>query len=377
MPVVLQYRRQPLCVLHLRTLVINLDEDLGRRSRIAGRLRSLRLPFGRLPAVPKGAFFDRGARAGYFACAASHLAAITEAAAVSDGENVLILEDDAVLRDDTLAQVPAMMRFLPPGGWDIFYLGSRVDRGHPAGPGIPLTVVEAGFHTHAYIVHGAALKSVAAYIDDAIRTNRPFDTFTPFRRFRAAPVLAVQEPGVISSEGRVMWRLQEYFTLAAQEEFYVHCRELRDWIADPPPPTAEQEKLLGDAARHQRAGQPERAEALCDQLLATDPAHAPALRLLGGPEKVSGCIVNSRSAAFPLSWPAAPALRRLQSQRLDGPRHPALPAQRGAADDALPHPLQFLRPGRAVHHGRPVLRQRHRRPPQQRPLLLRPALPRP
>jgi len=79
-----------------------------------------------------------------------------------------------------------------------------------------------------------------------------------------------------------MWRLHGYFTLAAQEEFYVHCRELRDWIADPPPPTADQERLLGEATRYHRAGQPERAEAICDQLLATDPAHALALRLLGG-----------------------------------------------------------------------------------------------
>lgn len=207
--------------------VINLDEDSDRMQRISSRLHKLNVPFERVSALSH--------------CRESH-AAVLRLILERGHDKALILEDDAVFRDDTDVLMKDMAAELAVHPWDIFYMGVHITR---SGGRVSkhLGEVMVGAHTHAYAVSSSAvprmLRHIAQY--SAPPPKRPNVTFDAFRdaglvRLYSIPLLAVQEPNVNCDSKKpnrtYMDRLPQYFSFFDGDDFENHCAEMKRWQAD-------------------------------------------------------------------------------------------------------------------------------------------------
>jgi tetratricopeptide (TPR) repeat protein len=220
-----------------RAYVINRDRDAGRLAKMSVRLRRLGLAFERFAAVEAKAderlFPDKPQLTpGYFGCARSHLSLLRTARERGE-QRVIVLEDDAVLRDDTMERMARIVPRLRGIEWDVFYFGlqlleasGRISK--------ELGIVKRSFHAHAYAVSGPAIPAIIEIIESAMREGFHFDCHEmagkpPLLRVYADPILAVQEPDVSGVLGHNVSRLGQYFPPFDQGEFFAHCAEARGW----------------------------------------------------------------------------------------------------------------------------------------------------
>jgi hypothetical protein len=210
-------------------IVINMDEDVDRYLRVSARLRALQLEHVRLsgcrPPAPRR---DSVVATGHFGCALSHAEAV-ELAAREGWDEVLVVEDDCVFRDDFVVRFMELPR---PDGWGIISYGARVGRiGKRVGRG--LVALESGWHAHCYSVSARAYDDVARWCRRTARAQGwTMDSFAVpgLRRYLADPCLAVQEPGRSNTERRQLARhVEELPTTAARAAFAKHCAEMRTW----------------------------------------------------------------------------------------------------------------------------------------------------
>jgi hypothetical protein len=171
--------------------------------------------------------------AGYFACARSHLA-VLRTAMERGHERVIVLEDDAVFRDDTAERMARIVPQLRQMEWDVFYFGLHLlEAGGRASE--DLGAVKRSFHAHAYAVSGRAMPAMIEIIETAMRLGFHFDCHEmagrpQLVRVYADPILAVQEPNVSGVLGEKVDRLGQYFPPFDRGEFFSHCAEARSWV---------------------------------------------------------------------------------------------------------------------------------------------------
>jgi GR25 family glycosyltransferase involved in LPS biosynthesis len=217
--------------------VVNLDDDRERMQRISSRLRSLGVPFERVSALhppdSQVRFEDPRLKAGAYACAASHLAVLRRVLE-RQHEYALILEDDAVFRDDAAELMATIAPQLASEQWDIFYMGLHLIRssGRVARN---LGRVEEGFHAHAYAVSKRAVPTLIAIIETMLA--HPVATFDSYDdkqlvKLYSIPILAVQEANYSYTYGKFIDRLAQYFTVFNGDEFESHCVEMQQWNSD-------------------------------------------------------------------------------------------------------------------------------------------------
>ena len=207
--------------------VLNLDRDVERMERVAGRLRRAGVAFERVPGV-----VVEGPGAGMRGCGLAHRRAWVRALE-TDCERFLVFEDDVVLRDDVARWLPPIADQLRQVEWDLFYLGL-----HLTIDGGPVTLnlgrVAHGYHAHAYVVQRHAVPRLLNWIDRYESAGFvEFDGFCDqsLRKLYANPLLAVQEPGYSHTQGVDMDRLQQYFERFGpfdRDDFRDHCREMSD-----------------------------------------------------------------------------------------------------------------------------------------------------
>lgn len=213
--------------------VINLDEDRERMEKISSRLDRLGVPFDRFPAVGASRdtrFSERHVLPEAYACAETH-AALLRLILKRGHESVLILEDDAVFRDDTADLMEEMASDLISQAWDIFYMGINLIH---SGARITehLGRVRYGFHAHAYAVNKHAIPRLLTCIEQMLANPvQPFDGFQDdtLMKLYAIPILAIQEPNYSRTLGRYFDRLPQYFSVFDGDEFECHCAEMKTW----------------------------------------------------------------------------------------------------------------------------------------------------
>jgi len=213
--------------------VINLDEDRERLEKISSRLDRLGVPFDRFPAVGVSGntqFSGRHVLPEAYACAETH-AALLRLILQREHESVLILEDDAVFRDDTADLMEKIASDLTYQPWDIFYMGINLIH---SGARITehLGRVRYGFHAHAYAVNKHAVPRLLTCIEQMLANPvQPFHGFQDdtLVKLYAIPILAIQEPNYSRTVGRYFDRLPQYFSVFDGDEFEDHCAEMKTW----------------------------------------------------------------------------------------------------------------------------------------------------
>ena len=214
--------------------VVNLDADSQRMERVSARLRKLSVPFERFPARHPSSgqisFRDPRIKPGLYGCAESH-AALLRLIRKREHENVLILEDDVVFRDDTVELMHQVAPELASEPWDIFYMGLHLI--HSAGRVTKhLGRVEVGFHAHAYAVSRNAVPRLLECIERMLANPvRTFDSYEDgsLVKLYAIPILAVQEPNQSYTFQRYIDRLPQYFSEFDGNDFEAHCTEMQHW----------------------------------------------------------------------------------------------------------------------------------------------------
>ncbi len=276
-----------------RAYVVNVVRDADRMQRASTRLERLGASFERFPALlppadgvpsPSPAF-----KPGYWACAASHKA-LLELILERGHETALILEDDAVFRDDTAEWIEKMRPQLESTDWDLFYLGLHLveSAGWVADN---LGRVKRGYHSHAYAVRRTAIPRLIACIDRVLAN--PVTTFDGYEdatiaKLYAIPILAVQEPNHSHTYEKGVNRLPQYFTLFDAGDFERHCLEMQGWAKDcdsksitqPAPATTESIPSTVSLARAMalhKSGTHREAERLYEGVLEKEPDNAQAL----------------------------------------------------------------------------------------------------
>src|ERR1700720_1009587 len=160
--------------------VVNLDDDQERMQRISRRLHKFNVPFERFPAMrPRTRnvqFRDPRVRPGVYACADSH-AALLQVILDRGHESALIVEDDAVFRDDTGQLMEQIAPELAAERWDMFYMGLHLleSSGRVTGH---LGRVGMGAHTHAYAVSRTAVLRLLNCVQQSLAN--PSETFDWF-----------------------------------------------------------------------------------------------------------------------------------------------------------------------------------------------------
>jgi tetratricopeptide (TPR) repeat protein len=217
--------------------LINRDRDTERLAKMSARLGRLGVPFERFAAVEA-----RGDERlfpckpqltpGYFACTRSHLA-VLRTAMDRGQERVIVLEDDAVFRDDTAERMARIVPQLRGMEWDVFYFGLHLLEAHRR-VSEDLAIVKRSFHAHAYAVSRRAMPAMIEIIEAAMRLGFHFDCHEmagrpPLVRVYADPILAVQEPNMSGVLGERVDRLGQYFPPFDRGEFFAHCAEARSW----------------------------------------------------------------------------------------------------------------------------------------------------
>ena len=219
--------------------MINLDRDARRLAKMSDRLARIGVPFERFGALEarddEPVFAGRPElTSGYFACARSHLTVLRRAMQRGH-ERVIVLEDDAVFRDDTAERMARIVPQLRGIEWDVFYFGLHLlEAGGRASE--ELGVVRRSFHAHAYAVSKRALPAMVEIIEAAMREGFHYDCHEmaggrQLLRLYADPILAVQEPNVSGVLGEAVDRLGQYFPPFDRGEFFSHCAEARGWPA--------------------------------------------------------------------------------------------------------------------------------------------------
>jgi hypothetical protein len=187
-----------------RAYVVSRDRDADRLVKMTTRLGRLGVAFERFAAVearPDERLFPGKPQLtpAYFACARSHLA-VLRMAMQRNLERVIVLEDDAVFRDDTAERMALIVPQLRGMEWDVFYFGLHLLE---AGGRVSedLGTVQRSFHAHAYAVSRRAVPAMIEIIETAMRLGFHFDCHAmlgkpQLLRLCADPILAVQEPNV-------------------------------------------------------------------------------------------------------------------------------------------------------------------------------------
>jgi tetratricopeptide (TPR) repeat protein len=263
--------------------VINLAGQAERMGRMAARLARIGVEFERFEAVapdtaeplPEAESMTRG----HVAAARSHRAVLLDAQQ-RGFERVLVLEDDAVLRDDTPQWLAKMKPQLQALSWGVFYLGVHlVEDGGAISEN--LGRVGRGFHAHAYAFAREAIPKLLKVIDDALAMGFNYDCFEHPRLLRvyAKPILAVQEPNRSDVLGRYENRLGQYFPPFDREDFFAHCAEAREWSAPAEGPGISM--LARKAKALHQQGKLKEAQEVYQQALAADGDDADALHFWG------------------------------------------------------------------------------------------------
>ena len=217
-----------------KLFVINLDCDTDRLLRVSGRFAQLGLTVERYRAIQSWERLtpavDHALKAPHFGCARSHQE-LLKLIWARGYNNVVIFEDDAVLRDDVSSWMRRIVPQLVKVSWDIFYLGSHVARSVRTGSENLIQVLE-GYHTHAYAVSRQAVLPLIRHIERAIEVGRAFDGFEDPQLVKlcALPILAIQEPNRSYSLGSFVDRTRQYFGSFDRKDFEAHCPEMRHWI---------------------------------------------------------------------------------------------------------------------------------------------------
>jgi len=197
--------------------VINLDEDRERMEKISSRLDRLGVPFDRFPAVGVSRntrFSGRHVLPEAYACAETH-AALLRLILQREHENVLILEDDGVFRDDTADLMEKIASDLISQPWDIFYMASPDRDGQmhagwlATDSGILYTsnrdigasgVSDNGGGIHKYWIDQTALRSGGGYVLYYMEEQKLYerDGSTPAN-------LQIVQGGALSSDGHLIY----------------------------------------------------------------------------------------------------------------------------------------------------------------------------
>ena len=213
-----------------KCFLINLDSEPERLRKVSLRLEKMNIPFTRISATVASPHLSRNPTLGLRGCTLSHLAILKKAQA--EGlSSVLIIEDDAIFRDDTVSRMASLSKNLKQLPWGIFYLG--YDECHPertwtAAPGIK--TVSEGYQTHAYAVSAAAYGKVTPWLENcAERAVHPFDCFRcDVKKYASEILLSIQETGFSSVTYDFQDKRKFYFRSPGQfEEFQANCAELR------------------------------------------------------------------------------------------------------------------------------------------------------
>lgn len=216
--------------------VLNVDGDNDRMERVSVRLQTLNVPFDRFPASRFASRLTQNDSSHvrftkeYYACAASH-AALLRLILERNHETALILEDDAVFRDDTAELMAWISTELASEPWDIFYMGLHLisSQGRVSKH---LGRVGHGYHAHAYGVCGKAIPRLLKCIDQFFAD--PHDAYDRYAdetllKVYAIPILAIQEPNHSYSYNSYIDRLPQYFSVFDGDDFEQHCSEMQKW----------------------------------------------------------------------------------------------------------------------------------------------------
>lgn len=206
-----------------RIVVINLDSRPERLSRIAQRLAGRE--WERFPAiVPTDwtAFDNKG----YAGATLSHLAVWK-----TIKTNTLILEDDAIWRDDAFEWLERIESQQKTVAWNIIYLGGMIWNRFPITKN--LSRFSRGVHLHAYIVRADAISRLISCVEQELAKPRALVvdwalSQSPIQKLVCNPVLAVQEPGP-SDTGGGGFRLHEELRVKDADEFFRHCSALESY----------------------------------------------------------------------------------------------------------------------------------------------------
>lgn len=213
--------------------IINRDKDVDRLERVTRRLGALGINFTRFSAIEPSStmcgFNDARLHPSAYACAASHDRLLAQIE-LSGDPTALILEDDAILRDDTCLHLALMSKELEHLPWHLLFLGVHLVK---AGARVSqhLGSVGAGFHSHAYVIRRDAIPSTRSWIAGVLREPRlTFDAFDipAITKLFAIPLLAVQEPNWSHSLNRHIDRLPQYFSVFDGNDFEANCEELKN-----------------------------------------------------------------------------------------------------------------------------------------------------
>ena len=208
--------------------LLNLDSRTDRLARVSKRLQAQNLSFERFSGIiptNAGGFHLLG----MLGCLLSHLGIIQKAIKEDNG-NILIFEDDCVLRDDFREQAEKYLDQLNGIDWDFLFLGAAW---HGAKKKEKLSEnlysLDCVYHTHAYAINKKSLASVEKVLVTASQVKRNGINIDmvysklPFKKIVVRPNLAVQEPDKSNIEASFTNRLGEYESL---DLFEAHCAEL-------------------------------------------------------------------------------------------------------------------------------------------------------
>ncbi len=215
------------------TYVINLDRDTEKLARVMSRFTAQEIEPVRFSGIIPNDPPDSGPenlKSGHHGCGMSHQKVI-ESAFTHGCDNVLIFEDDVVLRDDTSQIMQTVVKQLQKLPWDIVYLGLDLDSDSTrVAPN--LFQFWQGYHLHAYAINRPAMQTVAGVIADAAaKRDWHHDAAvsrTPgLNKFYTDPLLAIQEPGYSATYDKIVDRTHQYFSRFDGDEFIAHCEELQ------------------------------------------------------------------------------------------------------------------------------------------------------
>ena len=217
--------------LYDQVYVLNLDKDTERMATMRKRLARLGIDFERWPAKLADATITSNnpeIQPGHFASLLSHRAIFVNAQE-RKFKRILVLEDDVLLRDDTIPMLTKMFNQIEGIPWDVFFLGLHLFKEEAKVSENVGKVIES-FHVHAYMVNESAYERIIRWADHVYETRDIcWDGLHPtLIRFFADPILAVQEPNVSYTTGAYMDRLPQYFERFSGKEFALNCADMRE-----------------------------------------------------------------------------------------------------------------------------------------------------
>jgi hypothetical protein len=218
-------------------LVINLDTQPEQWERCRSHLAGIGITAERFPAcTPPAAdltFKDPRIKPGHVACGLSHVAALRESQR-RGWKRALIIEDDAMLRSDTLRHLERATPKLWGIGWDLLYLGCHL---HQCGGIVEppkLYRAQSANHTHAYIAHVGRADRIIASIEERLAARECcFDCLPGLVKLYHRPILAVQRNGQSASHEEFIDRTHQYFACRMElEVFRFKCPDYDGQLTD-------------------------------------------------------------------------------------------------------------------------------------------------